>query len=809
MASGGGDSSRRDASAHPRGLPAREPLGFAGPGRGRRPAPEVRQVFYEWDVLADTILDFGPNCEEVLGYRPAELLGPLDIWAGHIHPDDRDRFLSDLDPIRVSRDPFQLQYRFLHKSGRYITLRDTGQLLGDGSGPPTRGVGFVSDVTEQVQAEELLIERESILQGFFNSAPMGMYILELLDDDLRMLSVNPSGVAHFGIPEEAIRGRLLSELGYDRQTIDLWIGRYRASLRDGRPARYEYADESPSGPVWFSGTLAPIPGPPAARPRFCFIAEDVTGRKRAERELEALNRDSQAIMDTIPDVLYVLDRDGRVVRWNRSLERAIGWTAEEVRGRPALDFFPTDQHASVASAIRMDDSDSGRRIIEACAWNHDGTTTPYQFVSASLRDDEGRVVGLAGIGRNMTERNALEAALRAQAEAVETINRVGRSLSAELDLETLVRSISDASVLLSGASCGAFVPVGLGDHHPSLVADSAPPPFGHPCPSLRRCAELLGPTMRNSETVRLDDLAADERFRTLAEPLSAADPQGLVSLLAVPVKARSGEVLGGLILGHERRGAFDERAELLVSGLAAQAAVALDNARLVEDLQRSRAEIEAAYDETIAGWARALDLRDQETEGHSRRVADLTVRLAEAMGMSDDELVHVRRGALLHDIGKMGIPDGVLLKPGPLDDAEWEVMRRHPTYAYEMLRPIAFLAPALDIPYGHHERWDGTGYPRGLRKRQIPLAARIFAAVDIYDALIYDRPYRKAWRPERAIAYIRSLAGTHLDPGVVSTFLRLMREPEPRRAAGRRQIRVHRDSFLRTWRFARSSHVEA
>ena len=191
---------------------------------------------------------------------------------------------------------------------------------------------------------------------------------------------------------------------------------------------------------------------------------------------------------------------------------------------------------------------------------------------------------------------------------------------------------------------------------------------------------------------------------------------------------------------------------------------------LFEGLRRSNLELSLAYDATIEGWSRAMDLRDHETEGHSRRVTEMTLRLARAMGMGEAELVHVRRGALLHDIGKMGIPDRILLKPGPLTDEELAVMRRHPAYAFEMLSPIAFLRPALDIPYCHHEKWDGTGYPRGLKGEQIPLAARIFAAVDIWDALRSDRPYRKAWPEERVCEHIASLAGTHLDPDVVRAF---------------------------------------
>ncbi len=191
------------------------------------------------------------------------------------------------------------------------------------------------------------------------------------------------------------------------------------------------------------------------------------------------------------------------------------------------------------------------------------------------------------------------------------------------------------------------------------------------------------------------------------------------------------------------------------------------------------AELTGAYDATIEGWSRALDMRDKETEGHCRRVTDLTLALAQAMGLPSADLVQVRRGALLHDIGKMGIPDAILLKPGPLDDVEWEIMRRHPVYAYEMLFPIEFLRPALAIPYCHHEKWDGTGYPDGLRGEAIPLAARLFAIVDVWDALRSDRPYRPGWPPDKVRAHIKAGAGTHFDPHVVEAFLRLTAESAP------------------------------
>ena len=192
-------------------------------------------------------------------------------------------------------------------------------------------------------------------------------------------------------------------------------------------------------------------------------------------------------------------------------------------------------------------------------------------------------------------------------------------------------------------------------------------------------------------------------------------------------------------------------------------------------LQVANEQLLDAYEATIEGWSHAMDLRDRETEGHSRRVAELTVNLAQAVGMSQEEIVHLRRGALLHDLGKIGIPDSILHKPSGLTDEEWVIMRKHPQFAHDMLYPIEYLRPALDIPYNHHEKWDGTGYPRGSRGEEIPLAARLFAVIDVWDALTSNRPYRLAWSDEEALTYIREQSGRHFDPQVVELFFKVIK----------------------------------
>ena len=210
-----------------------------------------------------------------------------------------------------------------------------------------------------------------------------------------------------------------------------------------------------------------------------------------------------------------------------------------------------------------------------------------------------------------------------------------------------------------------------------------------------------------------------------------------------------------------------------LEALAGQAAIAIENTELFESLEQSNMELTHAYDATIEGWSHALDMRDRETEGHTQRVAEITLMLADAVGVEKESVLHIRRGALLHDIGKMGIPDHILLKEGPLDANEWEIMRKHPVFAYNMLSPIKYLKPALDIPYCHHEKWDGSGYPRGLAGEKIPLAARIFAVADVWDALLSDRPYRKAWSKEETRAYILENSGIHFDPKIVEAFTTL------------------------------------
>ena len=345
---------------------------------------------------------------------------------------------------------------------------------------------------------------------------------------------------------------------------------------------------------------------------------------------------------------------------------------------------------------------------------------------------------------------------------------VGKVINSSLDLTTVLNEVMDTIISLTGAERGFLM---LSNHQGGLDF---------------RVARNMARETLEEEDFKISSTIA-HRVAAQGEPVLTTNAQedprftgqhsvaiyNLRSILCVPLKVK-GQVTGLIYADNRvRSGAFTQRDLHILTAFGNQAAVALENARLFNDVQRSNFELAQAYDVTLEGWARALELRDQETEGHTRRVTELTVRLAKAMGFEGEELNHIRRGALLHDIGKMGIPDRILLKPGKLTDQEQETMKKHPVYAYEMLYPIEKLRPALDIPHRHHEKWDGSGYPGGLKGKDIPLAARIFAIVDVWDALRSDRPYRESWPAEKVRAHLREQSGTHFDPRVVEAFLDL------------------------------------
>lgn len=442
------------------------------------------------------------------------------------------------------------------------------------------------------------------------------------------------------------------------------------------------------------------------------------------------------------------------------LQSGLPYLNNNARHDPRV-YFPQQlgECASIAGVpLRADDTINGLLWIGSCR---------------SLDENDLRLLSsVADMVASALLRLQLHEETRRRVDQLQALQAIDRIITASLDLRFSLDALLEQTLL-------------------HLKMDAAGVLLFNPTTLMLEYAAGRGFRTRYYQKARLHlgesqaGLAALERRIVHCGDLSTAEPpflhpqwieeEGFVSYCGVPLMAK-GQVKG--VLEVFSRTAFEPQEEWLnfFEALSRQAAIAIENAQLFENLQRSNLDLTLAYEATIEGWSRALDLRDKETEGHTRRVADLTLLMAGRMGMDAAQLAHVRRGALLHDIGKMGIPDAILLKPGPLTDEEWAIMHRHPQYAYEMLHPVQYLRPALEIPYCHHEKWDGSGYPRGLKGEEIPLSARIFAVADVWDALTSDRPYRPAWPQARALAYIREQAGKHFDPQVVRVFFEVIED---------------------------------
>ncbi|MBN8657030.1 MAG: GAF domain-containing protein [Anaerolineae bacterium] len=355
-----------------------------------------------------------------------------------------------------------------------------------------------------------------------------------------------------------------------------------------------------------------------------------------------------------------------------------------------------------------------------------------------------------------------------QRERMEALAGVGSVINSSLGLKRVLDEVMDTLIVLMKAERGFLM---LRDESGDFRVQIARDTKHHDLPedAFAISKSIVRQVLEKGEAVLTTNAKDDPRF---GQQASVAAYQ-LLSILCAPLKVKD-DLIGVIYVDNRAQSGIFHTDELgLISTFANQAAVAIENARLFDGLQESNAELQTAYRATLEGWVRALDLRDKETEGHTKRVTALTEELARKMGVDEASLVHIERGALLHDIGKMAIPDGILLKPAALTPEERILIQKHPVYAYEMLNPIKFLHPALDIPYCHHEKWDGTGYPQGLSKEDIPLAARIFAVVDVWDALVSDRPYRKGLKPADVKEKIREDSGKHFDPQVVDAFLGL------------------------------------
>lgn len=536
-------------------------------------------------------------------------------------------------------------------------------------------------------------------------------------------------------------------------------------------------------------------------------AEDRHERIQRERELEAIASASMALRKAktlnetleqlLDQALAIMDTDiGSIWLYNTATDLINltvnrGWKAPKIsavkRGQDisglVVEFgktivsheFRTDPRVIEENRLSISEGIGGACVPLHTAENVVGAMFVSVRLPRELTQDDVRVLNaIAEIGGSAIYSTRLHEQTIKQLERMNALRVIDQAISSILDLRVTLNILLEQIIRQLGIDAANVLLISPGNNQLEFVAGRGFHTHGIEATHLKLGEGYAGRTILERRIVRIDNLENQrEEFtrRTLV-----ADER-FVSYFGVPLIAK-GKVKGVLEVFSRVTLNVDHDWLSFLETLAGQTAIAVENSVLFQDLQRSGFDLVLAYDATIEGWSRALDLRDKETEGHTQRVTEMTINLARKMDMSEEQLVHLRRGSLLHDIGKMGVPDNILLKPGSLTDDEWKIMRQHPQLAYALLAPIAYLHPALDIPAYHHEKWDGTGYPRGLKGEQIPLPARIFAIADVWDAVTSDRPYRKAWSDEKALDYIREQSGTHFDPQVVDVFLRHFTHPK-------------------------------
>ena len=651
------------------------------------------------------------------------------------------------------------------KDGEKRLLAWWCRTLHDSRGEATGALSSARDITEQRMAEEQI----QSLSRFPTENPNPVMRVE---SDGTLLYANAASrpfLTMWGIEV----GRLVPE------ECRVLIGDVHAS------AVNREIEIAVAGRV-FLCTLTPIPNAGYVN----VYGRDVTERKQAEENLRESEEKYRTLIELSPDPIFI-HTEGVVSFANSAGLALLGAESPgQILGKPVLDLIHPDYREIVARRFREGVKENRAiPLSEEKYLRLDGTIVDVEVMAKPIVL-QGKVCAQIMM-RDITERKQAQDRLARQAEELrqrnEELARLNEHSERQMRRMVAMRAIDVA--ITSSFKLELVLNILLGQLGDLLGADAADVlvyqpdlqtfrfasgrGFRGPVPQqtyLRKAESYANQAAQERRIVRVPRLEERDNVARMYPKIAG---EGFTSYLCLPLLSK-GYVKGVLEIFHRRELQLDPEEESFLEIVAGEAAIAIDNAELFDGLQSTNDELTLAYNDTLTGWARTLELRDRGTAGEAQRLADLTIRLAQTVGAEQNEMVLMYRGAILHDIGMMGIPDVILQKPGPLTEEEWAVVRRHPQMAYDLLSPINYLRSSLDIPFCHHEKWDGTGYPRGLREHQIPLPARIFAAVDVWDAMRSDRPYRRARTDAEARDYLQRESGRHFDPAVVQGLIELL-----------------------------------
>jgi PAS domain S-box-containing protein len=474
----------------------------------------------------------------------------------------------------------------------------------------------------------------------------------------------------------------------------------------------------------------------------------------------------EAIFRAFPDLLFCMDANGKIFDYRAGEAASLYLTPQEFLGRSMREILPIEAGQKFEHAL------------EKAIKTGKGASIEYRLQAPNGEHwFEARLVpmgdyGVIAVIRDISERVTHIEKIQSQLRRLSALHAVDTAITATFDLKLTLSIILQHTLDQLGADAADILVLNPATHMLEFAAGQ-----GFKTARPQRIPLMIGQGYAGKAAFERRTISIPDLGKQSEEALFPYDllKEKFENYYGVPLITK-GQVKGVLEIYHRSLLQPDDEWLDFLANIAGQTALAIDSANLFQDLQRINSELSQAYDTAIESWAQMLELSNRESGAHSFRVVELTVRLARFMGIAEQDLIHFKRGALLHDIGKLGIAEGILNKPGPLDEAERKVMQTHPKLAYQILATVNYLAPALDIPHYHHERWDGSGYPEGLCEEQIPFPARLFAVVDVFDALTSTRPYRPACSRQIALDHILKYSGIYFDPAVVRAFVKIIKE---------------------------------
>jgi PAS domain S-box-containing protein len=703
-----------------------------------------------------------PSNYAILGRTDQEAVG-LNIF-DLIHPGDLQSVQKIFKRVaRKSGAVADIQVRAQHVNGQYLWLDGTVTNLT--REPSIRGlVVNYTDITDRKKTGEELVSNE---RRFRTLIERSHDCISLIDADNKRLYYSPSITRILGYTPEELVGTDAHSLTHPDDLEEMQ--RLGAELRriPNKSITYQARMHAKDGSWKWIEAIATNLLDDADIGAIVINFADISERIQTEERIKISERSFREFLETMNLAALIMDTDGRVEFINDSLLSLTGLSRVDVIGESFSTRFLNSENKYYSFFSNGVAISKIPQQFEGTIKTRKGTTRLISWNTSMIKGLSGEATGIACLGEDITEFRKNEERVQLQVQRVSALHAIDVVISSSFDARIVFSVIVDQIMKQMGVDAVSIMTFDPIEKKLTSVADR-----GFLYPEKRPTEVSLGEShsamaiLERQTIFHLDENTSDGILS------KTFDQEGFVVGYSTPMTIK-GQVKGVVEVFNRTPLEPDTGWMEFYETLAGQAAIATENDEMFQRLERALADLTAAYDSTLEGWVKALDLRDKETIGHTQRVAMMVVRFALELGVSGDDLVNIRRGALLHDIGKMGIPDEILNKAGPLTEDERLIIQRHPQYAYELLQPIHYLRSALDIPYAHHERWDGQGYPRGLKGEEIPLSARIFSVVDVWDALGSTRSYREKWDNDKTVAYLEEQSGKKFDPSIVKVFIDL------------------------------------